>query len=172
MKIVYPYQTQSLGALGCDSKDKIQPIYDDAMQVRASIQAQLLSYGRALEQWIHDKFKNIESWTQPQYKKFRVADEFCYGNWRGPATATKVAYEEFSEELNDYLGRADVQAKILQIYGGGAGGGSASGGGFSLTAPSSPIIPGTSPVLNSWIIAGAVGVALFIGFKLLKRKQQ
>ena len=173
MKIVYPYQTvmirqapRRLGSALCNDREEVQPFYDEVDRLRNEIAALLGRYGAFVPDWLKQKFANQEKQYLKVYEQFKRADEYCYGNWKKWAVGARPDYEQILREMNDQLTK---QAPAINA--GGAGSGDA-GPNTSLPeffAPSAPIIPGTSADLNPWIMAAAVGVALFIGYKLFQR---
>lgn len=176
MQIIYPYQVQrlrpmprrlrGLGAIcdytpGCACKTDIEPLYAEINRLRNEIQSLLGQYGAFVPEWLKLKFANQEKEYLKVYEGFKRADERCYGNWREAISETKPNYETILEQLNDQLTR---QAAAINASGGGSSGSLIPG--FDTTY-SAPIIPGTSAALNPWLIAGVVGVALFVGYKLM-----
>lgn len=174
MRIVYPYQTvmvrrplRGLGAFcditpGCSCKGEIAPFFEDINRIRNEIAALMGSYGAYVPQWLKDKFSNQEKNYIPVYEGFKRADERCYGDWKKRVLNDPANYEQILRELNDHLTK--VADKINAA--GSAGGESSLPNIFS---PSAPLIPGTSAELNPWIIAGAVGLALFVGYRLMRK---
>lgn len=174
MRIVYPYQTvmvrrplRGLGALcdytpGCACKSEIEPFYEEVNRLRNEIEALLGRYGAFVPGWLKDKFANQEKEYLKVYERFRRADERCYGNWKLEIARTKPDYEQILRELNEQLTKA---ADKINAAGGGDSGPSLP----NIFSPSAPLIPGTSAGLNPWLIAGAVGLALFIGYRLMRK---
>lgn len=178
MRIVYPYQVVSsvpraprrafrgLGALcdytpGCACKGEIVPFFEDINRIRNEIAALMGSYGAYVPQWLKDKLARQEANYLPIYEAFKRADERCYGNWKLKISQAPADYEQILREINEQLTQ---QAE--KINAGGSGTSTALPNIFS---PSAPLIPGTSAELNPWIIAGAVGLALFIGYRLMRK---
>ncbi len=169
MRIVYPYQTvmvrrplRGLGSALCNDREEVQPFYDEVDRLRNEIAALLGQYGAFVPEWLKQKFAAQEQQYLKVYEQFKRADEYCYGNWKKWATGSRPNYEQILRELNDHLTK--VADKINAA--GSAGGESSLPNIFS---PSAPLIPGTSAELNPWIIAGAVGLALFIGYRLMRK---
>jgi hypothetical protein len=175
MQIVYPYQVQrvvmprrargtlrGLGSALCNDREEVQPFYDEVDRLRNEIDALMGQYGAYVPEWLKQKFANQEKQYLKNYDAFKRADEYCYGNWKKWAVGAKPDYEQILRELNNEITR---QAAAINASGGAGAGSSVP----EFLSPSAPLIPGTSAALNPWLMAGAVGLALFIGYKLMTK---
>lgn len=139
------------------SKAEAQGEYDKANRAQLEAGALVEGYGKYLPSGLIAEFNGIEDWYIKNYTAFRRSSELSYSNWTSAANTAQDQYESFTRRANAIITKS--ADKIV------ADGGKPP----QLEKPEKPLIPGLPAEANNWIIAGAVGIALLIGVKMIRK---
>lgn len=164
MQIVYPPVNVVLagsGIFGRTTKEDANSVYEEAKRARLEADALIQQYADFIPETLKQQLYAIDKWFWPNYDQFvKSSGQVSYIGWMTAAETAKKAYEGFIYAANELLTGLGDKIKTTNAP---------SMPGFDFM--DKPFFPGVPVEANPWIIAGAVGLALFIGYKLMTRSK-